>query len=111
MQAGITFGTDGVRGVANRDLTPEDAVRLGLAAARAFGGTVLLGRDTRLSGGMLSGALAAGLSAGGARVLDLGVIPTPGVAALAPRLGATAAAVVSASHNPFGDNGIKFFSG
>ena len=100
-----------MRGVANRDLTPEDAVRLGLAAARAFGGTVLVGRDTRLSGGMLSGALAAGLSAGGARVLDLGVIPTPGVAALAPRLGATAAAVVSASHNPFGDNGIKFFSG
>ena len=97
--------------MANRDLTPEDAVRLGLAAARAFGGTVLVGRDTRLSGGMLSGALAAGLSAGGARVLDLGVIPTPGVAALAPRLGATAAAVVSASHNPFGDNGIKFFSG
>ena len=107
----ISFGTDGVRGVANRDLTPEDAVRLGLAAARAFGGTVLVGRDTRLSGGMLSGALAAGLSAGGARVVDLGVIPTPGVAALAPRLGASAAAVVSASHNPFGDNGIKFFSG
>ncbi|HKH11644.1 MAG TPA: phosphoglucosamine mutase [Rubrobacter sp.] len=107
----ISFGTDGVRGVANRDLTPEDAVRLGLAAARAFGGTVLVGRDTRLSGGMLSGALAAGLSAGGARVVDLGVIPTPGVAALAPGLGASAAAVVSASHNPFQDNGIKFFSG
>ena len=100
-----------MRGVANRDLTPEDAMRLGLAAARAFGGTVLVGRDTRLSGGMLSGALAAGLSAGGVRVVDLGVIPTPGVAALAPRLGATAAAVVSASHNPFQDNGIKFFSG
>ena len=107
----ISFGTDGVRGVANRDLTPEDAVRLGLAAARLFGGTVLVGRDTRLSGGMLSGALAAGLSAGGARVVDLGVIPTPGVAALAPGLGASAAAVVSASHNPFPDNGIKFFSG
>ncbi len=100
-----------MRGVANKDLTPEDALRLGLAAARAFGGTVLLGRDTRLSGGMLSGALAAGLSAGGARVVDLGVIPTPGVAALAPSLGASAAAVVSASHNPFQDNGIKFFSG
>ena len=97
--------------MANKDLTPEDALRLGLAAARAFGGTVLLGRDTRLSGGMLSGALAAGLSAGGARVVDLGVIPTPGVAALAPSLGASAAAVVSASHNPFQDNGIKFFSG
>ncbi|MBA2618208.1 MAG: phosphoglucosamine mutase [Rubrobacter sp.] len=107
----MSFGTDGVRGVANRDLTPEDALRLGLAAARAFGGTVLVGRDTRLSGGMLSGALSAGLSAGGARVVDLGVIPTPGVAALAPRLGASAAAVVSASHNPYPDNGIKFFSG
>jgi phosphoglucosamine mutase len=100
-----------VRGVANRDLTPEDALRLGLAAAGAFGGTVLVGRDTRLSGGMLSGALAAGISAGGARVVDLGVIPTPGVAALAPGLGASAAAVVSASHNPYPDNGIKFFSG
>ena len=107
----ISFGTDGVRGVANRDLTPEDATRLGLAAAGVFGGTVLVGRDTRLSGGMLSGALCAGLSAGGTRVVDLGVIPTPGVAALAPGLGASAAAVVSASHNPYPDNGIKFFSG
>ena len=107
----VSFGTDGVRGVANRDLTPEDAMRLGLAAAGVFGGTVLVGRDTRLSGGMLSGALAAGLSAGGARVVDLGVLPTPGVAALAPGLGASAAAVVSASHNPYPDNGIKFFSG
>ena len=100
-----------MRGVANRDLTPEDATRLGLAAARAFGGKIVVGRDTRLSGGMLSGALVAGLSAGGAGVVDLGVIPTPGVAALAPELGATAAAVVSASHNPYSDNGIKFFSG
>ena len=107
----ISFGTDGVRGVANRDLTPEDALRLGLAAAGVFGGTILVGRDTRLSGGMLSGALSAGLSAGGARVVDLGVIPTPGVAALAPRLGASAAVVVSASHNPYPDNGIKFLSG
>ena len=107
----ISFGTDGVRGVANRDLTPEDALRVGLAAAGVFGGTILVGRDTRLSGGMLSGALSAGLSAGGARVIDLGVIPTPGVAALAPGLGASAAAVVSASHNPYQDNGIKFFSG
>ncbi|HET7480998.1 MAG TPA: phosphoglucosamine mutase [Rubrobacteraceae bacterium] len=107
----ITFGTDGVRGVANRGLTPEDALRLGLAGARAFGGSILIGRDTRLSGGMLSGALAAGAASGGARVIDLGVLPTPGVAALAPKLGASAAAVVSASHNPYPDNGIKFFSG
>jgi phosphoglucosamine mutase len=107
----ITFGTDGVRGVANDDLMPEDALRLGLAAARLFGDPILVGRDTRLSGGMLSCSLAAGAASGGARVIDLGILPTPGVAALAPRLGAAAASVVSASHNPFPDNGIKFFSG
>lgn len=107
----ISFGTDGVRGVANRGLTPEDALRLGLAAARAFGGPIIIGRDTRLSGGMLSGALAAGAASGGAQVVDLGVLPTPGVAALGPKLGASAAAVVSASHNPYPDNGIKFLSG
>ena len=107
----ITFGTDGVRGVANEGLMPEDALRLGLAAARLFGDPILLGRDTRLSGGMLSSALAAGAASGGARVIDLGILPTPGVAALAVRLGAAAAGVVSASHNPFPDNGIKFFSG
>ncbi len=111
MKGVITFGTDGVRGVANRDLTPEDAMRLGLAASRVFGGPILVGRDTRLSGAMLSHALCAGAASGGASVLDLGVLPTPGVAALAPRLGATAAGVVSASHNPYQDNGIKFFSG
>jgi phosphoglucosamine mutase len=107
----ITFGTDGVRGVANKGLLPEDALRLGLAAARVFGGKILIGRDTRLSGEMLARALCAGAASGGADVVDLGVLPTPGVAALAPRLGATAAGVVSASHNPYPDNGIKFFSG
>jgi phosphoglucosamine mutase len=107
----VTFGTDGVRGVANGGLTPEDALSLGLAAARLFGSPVVVGRDTRLSGGMLSFALAAGAASGGARVIDLGVLPTPGVAALALSLGAAAAGVVSASHNPYPDNGIKFFSG
>ncbi len=107
----ISFGTDGVRGIANKGLLPEDAFQLGLAAARAFGGPVLVGRDTRLSGGMLSSALVSGLSSGGAKAMDLGVLPTPGVAALAPRLGASAAVVVSASHNPYPDNGIKFLSG
>lgn len=107
----ITFGTDGVRGIANEDLLPEDALRLGLAAARLFGGPVLIGRDTRLSGGMLSHALAAGAASGGARVIDAGILPTPGVAALAPTLGAAVASVVSASHNPYPDNGIKFVSG
>jgi phosphoglucosamine mutase len=106
----LRFGTDGVRGVANSELTPEDALRLGYAAARLFGGPLLVGRDTRISGGMLSGALAAGAASGGAEVLDAGVLPTPGIAALAPRLGASVAAVVSASHNPYPDNGIKFFS-
>ena len=99
-----------MRGVANKGLLPEDALRFGLAASRAFGGRIAIGRDTRLSGEMLSRALAAGVASGGADVVDLGVLPTPGVAALAPRLGATAAAVVSASHNPYPDNGIKFFS-
>jgi phosphoglucosamine mutase len=107
----IAFGTDGVRGVANEGLKPEDALALGLAGARFFGGPLVIGRDTRLSGRMLSGALAAGAASGGARVLDLGVLPTPGVAALAGKFGAPAAAVISASHNPYPDNGIKFFSG
>jgi phosphoglucosamine mutase len=107
----ITFGTDGVRGIANEGLGPEDALRLGLAAARHFGGPILVGRDTRLSGGMLSHSLAAGAASGGARVIDAGILPTPGIAALAPTLGAAAASVVSASHNPYPDNGIKFFSG
>ena len=111
MQQEITFGTDGVRGVANKDLTPEKALRLGLAAAGTFGGPIIVGRDTRLSGGMLSCVLVAGAASGGADVIDLGVLPTPGVAALAPKLNAAAAGVVSASHNPYPDNGIKFFSG
>ena len=105
------FGTDGVRGLANEGLRPEDALDLGLAGARFFGGPLMVGRDTRLSSGMLSAALAAGAASGGARVLDLGVLPTPGVATVAGKLGASAAAVVSASHNPYPDNGIKFFSG
>jgi phosphoglucosamine mutase len=100
-----------VRGVANKGLLPEDALCLGLAASSVFGGNIFVGRDTRLSGEMLASALCAGAASGGANVVDLGVLPTPGLAALAPRLGATAAAVVSASHNPYPDNGIKFFSG
>jgi phosphoglucosamine mutase len=107
----ITFGTDGARGIANVGLLPEDALRLGLAAARHFGGPILIGRDTRLSGGMLASALAAGAASGGARVIDAEILPTPGIAALAPTLGVAAAGVVSASHNPYPDNGIKFFSG
>jgi phosphoglucosamine mutase len=107
----VEFGTDGVRGIANEGLKPEDALSLGLAGARLFGEPILVGRDTRLSGGMLSTALAAGVASGGAEVVDVGVLPTPGVAALAKKRGAAAAIVVSASHNPYPDNGIKFFSG
>jgi phosphoglucosamine mutase len=108
------FGTDGVRGVANRELTPDLALALGRAAGLVLapdGGRVALGRDTRLSGPMLEGALTAGLCSAGAHVLSAGIIPTPGVAWLTREDGAAAGAVISASHNPVPDNGIKFFSG
>lgn len=111
---GKYFGTDGVRGVANSELTPELAFKLG-----RFGGyvltkehnrpKVLIGRDTRISGHMLEGALVAGLLSIGAEVMRLGVISTPGVAYLTKALGAQAGVMISASHNPVADNGIKFF--
>ena len=105
----LKFGTDGIRGVANVDLTPELVVALGRAAARVVDNDrFLIGRDTRVSGGMLQAALSAGLAAEGAAVVDLGVLPTPAIAHLAATRH-TAAAVVSASHNPFADNGIKLF--
>ncbi|WP_217913407.1 phosphoglucosamine mutase [Miltoncostaea marina] len=105
------FGTDGVRGVANRDLTPELALALGraLAARVGAGSRVLIGRDTRRSGPMLEGALAAGLASAGADAVLLGVVPTPAVAELVAGTDAAAGAVISASHNPFPDNGIKLF--
>jgi phosphoglucosamine mutase len=106
----LKFGTDGVRGVAFEELTVELVTALGRAAARVLGGgTFLIGRDTRESGPALQAALADGLSAEGADVVDLGVLPTPAVAALSAdrRL---PAAMISASHNPFTDNGIKFFA-
>lgn len=106
----LKFGTDGVRGVANRELTPELALALGRAAARVLGGQRwVIARDTRCSGPMLAAALAAGLASEGADVADLGVLPTPGVAHVAAVDG-IGAAMISASHNPFGDNGIKLFS-
>ncbi len=105
------FGTDGVRGKANIDLTPELALRLGRAAVRALPGhsRFVVGRDTRESGPMLESALVEGLLSEGAEVLLAGVIPTPAVAFLTEDLHAKAGAVISASHNPFDDNGIKFF--
>jgi phosphoglucosamine mutase len=107
----LRFGTDGVRGVANVDLTPELALALGRAAARVLGRDrpFLLARDTRRSGPMLEAALAAGLSAEGADVELAGVLPTPGLAYLA-QVRDWPAAMISASHNPFSDNGIKFFA-
>lgn len=105
----LKFGTDGVRGEANSDLTPELVLALGRAAARVVGGRRwLVGRDTRCSGPLLQAALSAGLAAEGVAVLDLGVIPTPGVAWTSAKRGVPAA-MLSASHNPFGDNGIKLF--
>lgn len=108
------FGTDGVRGVANSELTPELALKLGRAGARVLAGhgeTILVGRDTRISGDMLEAALVAGITAAGGKAVLLGVIPTPGVAYLTRVTGAAAGVVISASHNPVADNGIKFFSG
>ena len=106
----LKFGTDGVRGVANAELTPELALALGRAAVRVLGGDrFAVGRDTRRSGPLLEAALAAGLAAEGADVTLLGVVPTPEVAWWSVAEAAPAA-MVSASHNPFGDNGIKMFS-
>ncbi len=106
------FGTDGVRGIANRDLTPELALRLGRAAGHVLGGAgrrVVVGRDTRRSGRMLESALAAGLCSVGVEVRLAGHVPTPGLAHIARTQGFIAGAVISASHNPALDNGIKFF--
>lgn len=110
------FGTDGVRGLVNEFLTPELAYHLGRAAASYFGQSVdrptfLIGRDTRISGGMLENALASGICAVGGDVIILGEAPTPAIAYLVRQKQCTAGVVISASHNPYPDNGIKFFDG
>jgi phosphoglucosamine mutase len=106
----LKFGTDGVRGLANAELTPELALALGRAAVRVVGGDhFAVGRDTRRSGPLLEAALAAGLASEGADVTLLGVVPTPEVAWWSATRSAPAA-MVSASHNPFPDNGIKLFT-
>jgi phosphoglucosamine mutase len=108
------FGTDGVRGrVGEPPMTVDFALRLASAAARVLapsGGTVLIGKDTRLSGYMFEAALEAGFTAAGANVLLVGPLPTPAVAYLCRRLGADFGVVISASHNPYDDNGIKIFA-
>lgn len=110
------FGTDGVRGVANTDpMTSEIALRLGRAVAHVFRESprrhkVLIGKDTRVSGYMLETAMASGICSMGVDVLLVGPMPTPGIAFLTRSLRADAGVVISASHNPFQDNGIKFFA-
>ena len=107
---GLRFGTDGIRGVANAELGAELVLALGRAAARALPASCfLVGRDTRRSGPLLQAALSAGMASEGADVVDLGVLPTPGVAWVGAQRGYPAA-VVSASHNLFSDNGIKLFA-
>lgn len=111
---GKYFGTDGIRGVAGKELTPELALKIGRAAGTFFKSEdakprVVVGRDPRRSGDMLEAALTAGLLSVGVEVIRLGVMTTPGVAFLTKSLGAKAGAVISASHNPVEDNGIKFF--
>lgn len=110
------FGTDGVRGIANKELTCELAYKLGKAGAcvltkGARGPKILVGMDTRISGDMLEGALVAGILSVGAKAVCLGVIPTPAIAYLTKKYGADAGVVISASHNPVEYNGIKFFNG
>ncbi|MFS0724360.1 phosphoglucosamine mutase [Paenibacillus sp. 1P07SE] len=113
---GKYFGTDGVRGVANRELTPELAYKIGRCGGYVLAGEadkpkVVIGLDTRISGPMLEAALVAGLLSIGASVIKLGVVSTPAVAYLTRELGAAAGVMISASHNPVEDNGIKFFGG
>jgi phosphoglucosamine mutase len=113
------FGTDGVRGLANGELTAELALDLSVAAAHVLGDrgefaghrpVAVVGRDTRISGQFLEAAVVAGLASAGVDVLLLGIIPTPGVAFLTDTLGADLGVVLSASHNPMPDNGIKFLA-
>ncbi len=108
------FGTDGVRGTVGKDpMTADFTMRLASAAAQVLvpkGGTVVIGKDTRLSGYMLESALEAGFVAAGANVMLIGPLPTPGIARLTQEFDADLGVVISASHNPYFDNGIKFFN-
>ncbi|SFL77765.1 phosphoglucosamine mutase [Paenibacillus sp. 1_12] len=113
---GKYFGTDGVRGIANQELTAELAYKIGRCGGYVLAGqvdkpTVIIGRDTRISGSMLEAALVAGLLSIGANVVRIGIVSTPGIAYLTRKLNADAGVMISASHNPVEDNGIKFFGG
>jgi len=110
------FGTDGIRKIANTELTPELVYRVAKAGAYVLGKhtdkapLILIGKDTRLSGSLIESAMTAGFLSYGANVIHLGVLPTPAVAYLTRKLNADASVVISASHNPYEHNGIKFFS-
>ena len=113
------FGTDGVRGLANRDVTARLALQLAVAGSRVLARpetaepgvrpVAIVGRDTRVSGEFLASATAAGIASTGVDVDDVGVLPTPGIAHAVKASGAAFGVVISASHNPMPDNGIKFF--
>ncbi len=112
------FGTDGIRGVANKEpMTAETALKVGMALGRLIhaadggqpAGAVLVGRDTRVSGSMLEAALTAGICSMGVHTLSTGILPTPAIAYLTKTMRGSAGAVISASHNPYQDNGLKFF--
>jgi phosphoglucosamine mutase len=116
---GRFFGTDGVRGLANEFVTAELALDLSVAAAHVLGDVgafeghrpvAVVGRDPRASGEFLAAAVVAGLASAGVDVLDVGVVPTPAIAFLTEATGADLGVVLSASHNPMPDNGIKFFA-
>ncbi|MBG0764712.1 MAG: hypothetical protein H0S78_07450 [Tissierellales bacterium] len=111
------FGTDGIRGIANKELTPELAYKVARAGGYFLSknikkgkGKIIIGTDTRISKDMLEGALTAGLNSIGVDVISVGIIPTPGVAYLTRKLEADGGIVISASHNPVEYNGIKFFN-
>ncbi len=110
------FGTDGIRRIANTELTPELVYKVSKAAAYVFSKElnhtplILIGKDTRLSGNLIESSMTAGLLGYGANVIHLGVMPTPAVAYLTRKLNADASIVISASHNSYEYNGIKFFS-
>lgn len=112
---GRLFGTDGVRGIANKELTPDLAYNLGKAACKVLKQessrpVFIIGKDTRISGDLLENALCAGIMSQGGDVIKAGVIPTPGIAILIRKYNADSGVVISASHNPYYDNGIKFFN-
>ena len=116
---GRLFGTDGVRGLANQDITAELALDLAVAAAHVLGDAgefaghrpfAVVGTDGRASGEFLSAAVMAGLASAGVDVMDAGLLPTPAIAFLTADLGADLGVMLSASHNPMPDNGIKFFA-